>query len=317
MKITENSFNDTTKQKQKKTSCFGKNPYFNEDPASITGKLFVYSENIIGLVTNSDLSIRFYSINVQQKQITLLFTKYFRTLVPYAACVDKNKNIYIVFPDSHTIGKFVLGKSGRQLEEVLAIKESDYSPTAVSCSNNQVYVSERPTNIIRVYDENLEVLRTIKLDDVVVSAHRTISVNRNANVFVDDSSAVGFFTDTTDLNTDYLTGDPFNTVSDVCHFYMSKNCIEDANSYTDHIKHKTHVNIVNSCSKEVLQYEYHSMHKNLTLVNVYKTEGIPISVVQYENGHLYVLTSVPYRIDVFSAECKLNSLNPKLRIRNN
>jgi hypothetical protein len=313
---TRLSVNEKGPNEPTRNTCFSKNPYFNEDPASTTGKLFVYNENVIGLVTNSDLSIRFFSVNNQQRQLTPMFTKYFRSLAPYAACVDFDKNIYVVYPDSQTIGKFILSKNGKQLEEVLAVKESDYSPSAISCSHNEIYVSERPTNIIRVYDTNLELLRTIDLKGVVISAHRSISVNRNANVFVDDSSAVGFFNDMT--KSDQQPDGPKSSVANVCHFYLSKDCVEDVHSYSDHSKQKTFIYIVNSCTRDVLQYEYHHAHKNLTLVHTMKTEGIPISVVRNDNGFVYVLTSAPYRIDVFKpSECKLPNFSSKWRIRSN
>ena len=64
-----------------------------------SGKLFSYDQNIIGLITNGDFSIRFYNFNPALKSLTRIYMKSFNERVPFDACVDKEKNIYIVFPD--------------------------------------------------------------------------------------------------------------------------------------------------------------------------------------------------------------------------
>ena len=252
-----------------------------------SGKLFSYDQNMIGLITNGDFSIRFYNFNATQKSLTRVYMKPFHERVPFDACVDTAKNIFIVFPDEQMIGKYVLdfsinnGIRSIRLREIAIKVDRDYNPSSITCYEDNIYVSERPSNTIRVYDGNLNILRKLDINGVVVSAHRAIDINHAARVFADDTSGVAFFNKIE--NTDDL-------VSNACHFYHKKNCVEDVSLKMEK-KNKTLIFIADGCSNEVKQYEFISDH-NLNYISSYSYNGKPLSILANDNGFVFVLTKM-------------------------
>lgn len=302
---SNNSINNVLQMKYQKHMCISINPYFDEDPGSLSGKLFLYDNNIVGLITNTDMSVRFYYFNPNHKSIIQIFKKYFRNEVPYAACTDKLKNVYIVFPDEQKIGKYVFEsilssnlKLNRILKETSFIREKDYYPSTISCHDDYIYVSERPTNVIKVYDKNLNFIKNIEIDGVIISAHRAITVNNNIRLFADDSSGVAFFN---------RIRNSVDSIAHACHFYYKKNCIEDISSIVEN-KNKTLIYVADSCNHEIKQFIYTSNENNIALLHSLNVYGIPTSVVSNENGYLFVLTSVPSKLNVFyPRDCKANN----------
>lgn len=182
-------------------------------------KLFLYDMYTVGLISSSDSTLRFYYFNIYQRTLNLLRTKYFRGEVPYDACTDKFKNIYVVFPDQNKIGKYILNQttllksSNRQhsstssvyfnkksnktqfiIRELNSIKDTDFRPSTVACHDDLIYVSERSTkNHIRIYDKALRLVRIITLDGVVVSNHHAMAVNQNVRVLIDGLDTLALF----------------------------------------------------------------------------------------------------------------------------
>ena len=261
--------------------CSTTNPYFDK-VLTYGGKLFSYDQNIIGLITNSEQSIRLYYFNPYHKSLIQIYKKIFHQQVPFDACVDKAKNIYLVFPDEQKIGKYTLesfNHNGKfkviKMNVVLEIKESDYNPSAISCYEDNIYVSERASNIIKVYDNNLNFLRNIEINGVVISLHRAIDINQNIRIFADDSSGIAFF------NQIQHSGD---SISNACHFYYDKNCVEDISTIVEN-KNKTLIYVADSCNKEVKQF-IHYNNGNIALINSYIGDEIPTSILADSYGNL-------------------------------
>ena len=267
--------------KNLKYFCSTTNPYFDK-VLTYGGKLFSYDQNIIGLITNSEQSIRLYYFNPYHKSLIQIYKKIFHQQVPFDACVDKAKNIYLVFPDEQKIGKYTLesfNHNGKfkviKMNVVLEIKESDYNPSAISCYEDNIYVSERASNIIKVYDNNLNFLRNIEINGVVISLHRAIDINQNIRIFADDSSGIAFF------NQIQHSGD---SISNACHFYYDKNCVEDISTIVEN-KNKTLIYVADSCNKEVKQF-IHYNNGNIALINSYIGDEIPTSILADSYGNL-------------------------------
>ena len=159
--------------------------------------------------------------------------------------------------------------------------EREYNPSSISCYDDHIYLSERPSNIIRVYDHNLNLVKKIEINGVVISAHRAIDVNQVARIFADDSSGVAFFNQIE--NSD-------DNSANACHFYHQKNCVEDITLKVEN-KSRTLVYIANGCSNEVKQFEY-TNNGNLNFVNSYNTNGKPVSVLATDHGYVFILTKI-------------------------
>jgi hypothetical protein len=290
--------NNTHIKKNLKHYCFtsGNLDLVEETLIYGSGKLFSYDQNIVGLITNGDFSVRFYNFNPILKSLTRIYMKSFHERVPFDACVDKAKNIFIVFPDEQMITKYVLetsinnGVKSIRLREIAMKVEREYNPSSITCYDDHIYISERPTNTIRVHDSNLNLVKKIEISGVVISMHRAIDVNQVARIFADDSSGVAFF------NQIENTGD---NSANACHFYHQKNCIEDVTLKLEN-KNKTLIYIADGCSNEVKQFEYNN-NRHLYYINSYNTNGKPVSILANDHGYVFVLTKIDKisRINVY------------------
>lgn len=201
--------NNNNNAGEESNSCIVNSLSLDRDFGQTSGRLFYYDPFHIGLISSSDSTLRIFNFNLVTRSLTLSRTKHFRNEVPFDACVDKSKNIFIVFPDQNKIGKYHLNQTfitlrstsfgGKQnksqivIKELISIRESDFNPSSVACHDDYIYVSERPKNQIRIYDKILRLVRIIYLNGIVVSAHNALAVNENVRVFLDGSSGIGLF----------------------------------------------------------------------------------------------------------------------------
>lgn len=83
--------------------------------ARTSDRLFLYDQNTIGLISSHESALKLYHFNAAQRTLAHWRTKHFKNEIPHDACVDKSKAIYIVFPDSNKIAKFIItATSGSQ-----------------------------------------------------------------------------------------------------------------------------------------------------------------------------------------------------------
>jgi hypothetical protein len=290
------------------------------------GRLFTIDPNMIGLVISSDSTLRLFSFNSIHKTLKHLRTKTFRRETPMDACADKNRNIYIVFPDQNKIVKYSiiqshLSKSHGQMskfsnrshvaiKELISVKDVDFSPSAVSCYDDMIYVSERPKNLIRVYDKLLRLMRVIYLNDVVISAHKSISINQNARVIMDGNSAVALLNPnfnlmlSTSLNKKKYSIIPDNNKVSVCHFFKSVDCLEDVEVITK-TKTKSSIFVADSCDKDIKVFNY-SKDEKIKLINKISLMDEPNSIVINSNDYLFEFSARKSKINILDLkECNL------------
>lgn len=229
-------------------------------------KLFLLDTYTVGLLSSSEFSLRLYQLNVYQRSLTLLRTKYFRGGdVPTDACGDKFKHIYVVFPDTNKIVKYALNSSSPLvnslrltnrsasssssslnslvIRELVSIRDPDFSPSTIACHDDLVYVGERANKHLRVYDRLLRLVRIIHLQGLVVSSHVAIAVNQNVRVLMDGSDSLAVFQPIQQPPLDHhskihhhnhqqnhrkkFSLRPESNKASVCHFYTNMECLED------------------------------------------------------------------------------------------
>ena len=134
----------------------------------------------VGILSSSDSSLRLYNLNVYARTFSLVRAKHFRGAdVPYDACADKFKHIYIVFPDANKIAKYALNSTSSSsssssssrsnrtqqmlIRELISVRDADFRPSTIACHDDLIYVGERIKNHIRVYDRLLRLVRIISL----------------------------------------------------------------------------------------------------------------------------------------------------------
>lgn len=147
-------------------------------PDKTSDKLFMLDTYTVGILSSFDSSLRLYNLNVYARTFSLVRAKHFRGLdVPYDACADKFKHIYIVFPDVNKIAKYALNSTSSSsssssrsnrtqqmlIRELISVRDADFSPSTIACHDDLIYVGERIKNHIRVYDRLLRLVRIISL----------------------------------------------------------------------------------------------------------------------------------------------------------
>ncbi len=318
-------------------------------------RLFAYDANILGLVSSQESYIQFFQFNFGQKSLTTLKTKYFKHEIPHDACADKHKNVFVIFPDSNRIRKYIFNHGSKKttsnnsinflfLKEVGNIRDFEYNPTTISCADDFIYVGERMSNFVRVYDKNLKKIKVIHLNGVVVSNHRALAVNQHVRVMMDGSDALGIFptsssatqladrfrkkytrsltSSSNTLNTYNLNNinSNNNNQTSVCHFHRSMSCLEDVkvstnvnNNESKHQQHKSaSIYAVDSCTNEILHFHYQRDERIRLKSRIQVGQRVgggsyAISVAPAaQNGLLFVLTDVPRKILILNTrECKL------------
>lgn len=167
-------------------------------------KLFMLDTYTVGILSSSDSSLRLYNLNVYARTFSLVRAKHFRGAdVPFDACADKFKHIYIVFPDTNKIAKYALNSTSSSsssasssssrsnrtqqmlIRELISVRDADFSPSTIACHDDLIYVGERIKNHIRVYDRLLRLVRIISLKGVIASNHVALGVNQNVRVLMD------------------------------------------------------------------------------------------------------------------------------------
>lgn len=286
-------------------------------------RIFLVDDLTLGVISSADSSVSFFSIQMPEMSVVPLRTKVFRNQVPFDACADSMRNVFVVFPEQNKISKFSINqttlnfktlsiennfknKTNFILREIYSIRDADFKPSSISCNDDLVYVSERAKNQIRVYDTLLRLVRIINLNGVIVSTHSALSVDQNVRVFADGLDGVALFNPRN--NNKIANRKKTNTMSEIsrvniCHFYKNMNCIEDIDVYTEE-KFKSSIYIVDSCDNDVKQFFY-SREEKIQLANRFRINyGKPISAVRNSFGYLVVLTNSPTKIDILDIkEC--------------
>lgn len=255
-------------------------------------KLFLIDDLTVGLLSSTDMSISFYRINLSDLSMTLLVTNYFYNLIPFDACADKSKNVFVIFPGDNKLVKYYVKnkKTSISFKEVRSIVEPNFSPSAISCTFNLVYASQRANNIVRVYDKRLNLVDQIEMLGVVLSVHSSLSIDPFVKVFVDGLDAVGLF----DMDT-FGTGS-FNT----CHFYKNMMCIESVYVYSNVLEEpfSASIFVADSCDKDVKHFLFNRKER-ISLKQIFKFDlGSPVSTVRNSLNHLVALTNYPSHLSV-------------------
>lgn len=150
-------------------------------------------------------------------------------------------------------------------------------------------MTERASKNIRVYNEDLIHLETIKVSNVIQSIHRGLAVAKNMKVVIDGLDAVGL------LSEGRAGGD-----EEVCHFYKNMNCVESVRKYEQDKAH-TRVYVTDSCENQVKEFAYNSAQATIEPMRSFKVEsGVAIDAVRSPAGFVAVLTHSPTKIDVLS-----------------
>ena len=325
-----NKFNKKQKrQTESEKNCVVSSLPLNDYYGLTSDRLFLLDSTILGLITTSDKSIRFFHIDSNKKTLTPMRTKFFRTEDrPYDACADSSKNIYIVFPDQNRIAKFAVtitgpltGNAGpksnnspfnRQnktniiIKEAISIRDIDFAPTAISCNNDNIYVSQRLSKQIRVYDKVLRLVRVINLDDVVTSPHVSIDISPNVNLFLDGNDAISVFVPTNSLLGLKKNKKKYSLTAETnrgatCHFYQHMSCLKDMSVFT-HNTHQSEIYIADLCDRNVKEFTYVKNQK-IELTNEYALNGgTPTSTVKNIDGMLFVLMDNPRTIKIIDTK---------------
>ncbi|CAF0959497.1 unnamed protein product [Brachionus calyciflorus] len=300
-----------------KKMCIVGSYNFENNYGLTSDRLFLFDPYTIGLISSSDSSLRLYNFNLYHKSLNQIRIKYFRNEVPTDACADKNKNIYVVFPDQNKIAKYTVNQSftsrysSRQnktqtiIREVASDRDFEFRPSAISCNDDHIYVSENPKNQIRIYDKFLKLVRIIYLNGVIVSNHRGLAINQNVRVLMDGSDSLALFnpslSSSNSNNKKYSLSAEKNRVT-VCHFYKNMECLEDVHVAIES-KSKSFIYTADSCNNEIKQFLYIKDEK-ISLVNRFAISGRPISVVTNQLGYIFVLTDLPRKIYILDPrEC--------------
>jgi hypothetical protein len=206
------------------------------------------------------------------------------------------------------------------IKELMSIKDYDITPSAISCHDDLIYVSERASKQIRVYDKLLRFVRILNLNDLIVSPHRAISINSNLRVVMDGSDGLALFENPVNLvpSRSFTSRRKFtllhkNNKINVCHFFESMGCLEDLHVYSE-TKTISSLFAVNNCNQEILQFTHNKEHQKLQLSRKYQiSNGKPISAKKNSFGHLFILTDMPRKILILDTrECHNNNNSPSL-----
>ena len=85
--------------------------------------------------------------------------------------------------------------------------ETEFTPSAIDCWKNYIYVSGRDSDLIKIYSSyDLTYVDSYRLRGVINAASNAFAVNNNIKVFTDGIDAVDIF--------------EWNSTKNVCPFYM-------------------------------------------------------------------------------------------------
>lgn len=217
------------------------------------------------------------------------------------------------------------------IRELISIRDTDFSPSTIACHDDLVYVGERASKQIRVYDKLLRLVRIVHLHGVIVSNHVALAVNQNVRVLMDGSDSLALFQQPIGgsqasstpaanihrVNSNHHHQDnsrrkftlrPESNRASVCHFYTSMECLEDVNVAVDDDEDKNErassIYAADSCLGQVKRFGYEHGRKIVELASLQIDDGTPVSVVANPLGHVFVLTDLPRRLLVVdSREC--------------
>lgn len=322
----ENDYRIAEDKSSMRQSCQIAEFSLNDLNGKTSDRIFIYDPLTIGLVSSSDSTLRFYTLNILHKTFTLVRTKYFKNEVPFDACSDKYKNIYVVFPDQNKIGKYQVNqtfvvfrnsqntrftnKSRIGIKETISVKDIDFRPSAIACHDDIVYVSEKGKNQIRVYDKLLRLVRIISLNGMVSSPYHALAVNQNVRVLLDGMDGVALFNPHNHVKSlfkkKFQISHENNNIN-VCHFYSDVNCLEDVHvSAESHSK--SNVFVADSCSNEIKQFTFSKDERIKLSAQFSVPNGRPISMVTLPVGYIIVLTDSPRKLYVLNPrECNQTS----------
>lgn len=244
-------------------------------------RLIKVDESTFGLIGMSHIS--FFSVDAVSLKVTLIDKFFFNDRILLDACADKSRNLFVLFTFENKIIKFNLNLSNpNRLVMIRSITEHhDSYPTAISCTENYIYVSSRLNNQLRVYDLMLNLLEKINISNVIVSIHNNLAIDSNVKVVTDGLDGVGL------LLKNNMT----------CHFYSNMMCIEDIDVYNEKNSSKSSIYVVDSCEKNVKQFIF-SQDEKILLKNVYNisTNEKILSATRISHNILIVFTKYPTKI---------------------
>lgn len=152
-----------------------------------------------------------------------------------------------------------------------------------------VYVTERITNVIRVYNLELSLERIIKLDGVVLSVHKSISVANNTIAVVDGLDAIALLNDNEAQQSNKL-----------CHIHANMNCIEDVKIYNENSEEYL-VYSVDSCNNNVKEFKKDKKNETIKFKREFEViNGIAVNSVRSSAGFMAIVTHSPSKIDVIN-----------------
>lgn len=249
-------------------------------------RIFLVDDLTLGVISSSGLTISIYRIATPELSLELLSTKYFnRYHVPYDACADLSKNIFVLSQEKLT--KYKLNENSALVKAKTIFIQS----SSIACHANQVYVNDRLNNRIRVYSgDDLEQVETLDAKGVIFSMNHALGVDSNVKAFVDGLDSVAVL----------------DEHSQACHFYKSLMCIEDLRVMSES-SNVSSIFVVDSCERDIKQFIY-TPNKRLYLENKF-TIGQNFSLVSMvKNGfnYLIVLANYPSKINILDLNRCLN-----------
>ena len=249
-------------------------------------KIFSIDHSKIGLISGQFKMISFFSIDTFE--IKPLNRQYFTDEIPFDACTDNSKSIYIVFSAQNEIGKFILNEQNI-LVKIKSLIDTQFVPSAITClkQTDEIYISEHSTNQIRIYDTDLILKQIINLNGVVYSANNALAVDKNIKLFLDGNDGVALFDTNNNNNT--------------CHFYQNKMCIEDIDVYFDK-NNKSFIYITNSCTKSIKRLVYENDKKIRIDTDFRINSGLPVNSIINSFNQMFVLTNNPSKINILNLD---------------
>lgn len=140
---------------------------------------------------------------------------------------------------------------------------------------------------MRVYNINLNLERIIKLDGVVESVHKSLSVVKDRIAFVDGFDGIALLKDQETEQSNRL-----------CHIHENMRCIEDVTMYDDNSQVYL-VYSVDSCENTVKEFEIDKKSETIELKREFQVKnGIVINSVRSSAGFMAIVTHSPSKIDL-------------------
>jgi hypothetical protein len=271
-----------TKTKPLRSKCSEKSFQFSNFHDGTSRKIFEINSTMIGLISDAYSMLSFFLIENNNNKFGMkpLNRQYFTNEIPFDACTDNSKSIFIVFSAQNEIAKFILNEQN-VLVKMKSLIDTQFVPSAITClkQTDEIYISEHSTNQIRIYDTDLILKKIINLNGVVYSANNALAVDKNIKLFLDGNDGVALF----DEN------------NNTCHFYQNKMCIEDIDVYFDK-NNKSFIYITNSCTKSIKRFVYENDKKIRIDTDFRINSGLPVNSIINSFNQMFVLTNNPSRI---------------------